>query len=823
MTFYISTVTDEDGIHAYYYDKQHTGSIEATSLEAFRNISTDLVSIEPWGALPFTVECDGDDINNVFKNLEKLESIDFTGFEFTKKQSLINMFTGCNSLQKVKGLKIEQTSVTQMFGSITSTNLNLEDCEFYGNNLNQMLQYASVHVFTFTNCKATQVSTLNNFASNNAELTRCILDDFEITPANYEGSETPVTVDCGAMFAKCPKLTIVSGGVNFKASFSGCFEDSGNSEGRLTVRNWTIGDSSSISTLFRYVTSLELDCSLIQWPLVAEPDFFGGSLARTFGNMPNCTTIYCNDLKGKISPDSGSYTFEYSEKLIGGNGTEYSSSHYGIDYAVIDTDDTPGYFTTPKKIRYITVSLNPSAGGQYSVTEDGMSATVVVTMNGRYNWGGYQLTAGGEHGISVFSKKADIVGQQATFTITYSSAIEGEYAVVVKLLYKGDPYTPYDPDKPYDPDDPTTWPTVTPGDITSDIITDDKPGGDFMSYSDSEFTEIFIPTQAQLKQFATAIQDPTIFSDDQSFWFRLFGGDYMDLVAGFRVVPVTVPVSGSKKIKYGSFVKSAVTMNYTKKNYVEMDFGALKIDPFYNNYLDYRTNIQLYIPFLGYVPLENYDVIGKTLRLTAQIDLLSAQACYKLFVDGSIKYQWMGNAGYELPISSTDGNKILMKPLGTLAQIAIGSVGSSGVTTTQITENTKINYSKKGIEQGTFEPTSRKHEAIETTTHEPSTAHQGRELIGAFDNMGTGVVRGSGLNGNGGFLSTNTPYLVLTYPNWNVPANYGGMNGFPCNKYLKLGTLSGYTEVEAIHLHNIQCTQQELDEIDTLLKGGVIL
>ena len=40
---------------------------------------------------------------------------------------------------------------------------------------------------------------------------------------------------------------------------------------------------------------------------------------------------------------------------------------------------------------------------------------------------------------------------------------------------------------------------------------------------------------------------------------------------------------------------------------------------------------------------------------------------------------------------------------------------------------------------------------------------------------------------------------------------------------MKLTSGSGYTVVESVILNNINATQDELNELDTLLKGGVIL
>jgi surface protein len=43
--------------------------------------------------------------------------------------------------------------------------------------------------------------------------------------------------------------------------------------------------------------------------------------------------------------DSDTNMFLNCTSLVGGNGTTYSSSHVNSEYARIDTEETPGYFT----------------------------------------------------------------------------------------------------------------------------------------------------------------------------------------------------------------------------------------------------------------------------------------------------------------------------------------------------------------------------------------------------------------------------------------------------------------------------------------------
>ena len=65
-----------------------------------------------------------------------------------------------------------------------------------------------------------------------------------------------------------------------------------------------------------------------------------------FGMFKNCsslTAIYCNDV---WSVTSSSNMFLGCTNLVGGNGTVYDASHVDIEYARIDKEGQPGYFTS---------------------------------------------------------------------------------------------------------------------------------------------------------------------------------------------------------------------------------------------------------------------------------------------------------------------------------------------------------------------------------------------------------------------------------------------------------------------------------------------
>ena len=88
----------------------------------------------------------------------------------------------------------------------------------------------------------------------------------------------------------------------------------------------------------------------------------------------------------------------------------------------------------------------------------------------------------------------------------------------------------------------------------------------------------------------------------------------------------------------------------------------------------------------------------------------------------------------------------------------------------------------------------------------------------------THVSRSGSMNGSVGLLDDFTPYLILHRPKQSLAADFKSFKGYPSNITAILSSLSGYTEVEYIHLTGINgATDTELTEIENLLKNGVII
>ena len=79
-------------------------------------------------------------------------------------------------------------------------------------------------------------------------------------------------------------------------------------------------------------------------------------------------------------------------------------------------------------------------------------------------------------------------------------------------------------------------------------------------------------------------------------------------------------------------VNTGIQAKTPKSDIVVLDFGEVTI-PFHNNDLsDYNSNIQMFLPFVGFVNIEpNY--IGKPINLTYEVNVITGEAVVKLSTD----------------------------------------------------------------------------------------------------------------------------------------------------------------------------------------------
>lgn len=315
----------------------------------------------------------------------------------------------------------------------------------------------------------------------------------------------------------------------------------------------------------------------------------------------------------------------------------------------------------------------------------------------------------------------------------------------------------------------------------------------------TKFISVFSPTLSQLNDFASflwsdAFSVPTL--------KKIFTNP-IDLVLGASIVPVTPDTDTVAQLVFGGF-DSGVSMNHVSSIYKDVDCGTLQVKPFWDNFIDYSpyTKLSIFLPFVGVHELLIDDFMKHTISVKYRINVLSG-ACIAYIIQDSatnpkVLYQFSGNCTTNIPITEMDYSQNIFSSIITATTIAT-SIAAIGVGATT---------------------------GAGTVAGAAMTASGVAGLASSVKNVASlkpSYHRASGVAGENGLLGIRIPYLIYEAYQQSLPQSLNKYNGLPINATYTLRELKGFTQVKYIRLNSVPATSEEIDEIVSLLKEGVIL
>lgn len=355
-----------------------------------------------------------------------------------------------------------------------------------------------------------------------------------------------------------------------------------------------------------------------------------------------------------------------------------------------------------------------------------------------------------------------------------------DYTITLQTPYLVDA-GPISPLKDLDPYSDGGFSDVGGGTGTFDNTGDniDFPTDPTLSSVDTGFITLFNPTKSQLKSLANYMWSTGF---DLDTFKKLFANP-MDAILGMSIVPVAVPNGGNKEVKVGN-ISTGVQMNEAASQYVNVDCGSLNVQEYWGAYLDYSpyTKAEIYLPYVGTHAISVDDIMGKTVHVKYKVDILSGACCAYVKCGDTVLYTFVGQCSCSIPITGNDWTNVVNGALSIAASIGtmVATGGASAPMSTAAIASTAVNAMKPNIEKS------------------------------------------GSMGGMGGMMGIQKPYIILTRPRQALPKEQNRYMGYPSFITVSLDDLEGYTEIESIHLENISATQQELSEIESLLKNGVI-
>ena len=211
----------------------------------------------------------------------------------------------------------------------------------------------------------------------------------------------------------------------------------------------------------------------------------------------------------------------------------------------------------------------------------------------------------------------------------------------------------------------------------------------------------------------------------------------------------------------------------------QIDCGSLDVNEYFGTFLDYQTNVSIYLPYIGIKSLNVNDVMDSNIHLVYNVDNATGECvafikCNKFNQNlNSVMYSFSGNMGTQLPINSRDTSTQYLALLNATSQMVMGNYVSA------------TNIAVTGLS--------------------PTIEKAGR------------------LDSNSGNISVLKPYLIVERPMWQKPTNYADYQGETAYIFDKLSNLSGYVEIEAVKSELNGVPKESRDKIIELLQGGVYI
>lgn len=297
----------------------------------------------------------------------------------------------------------------------------------------------------------------------------------------------------------------------------------------------------------------------------------------------------------------------------------------------------------------------------------------------------------------------------------------------------------------------------------------------------SSLYSVYNPTQEQLNQFGAWLWSSDFFEQIK----KLFN-DPMQAIIGLHKVYSPVQTSGLGTIKCG-YLNSEVPSKLVSEQYVTVDCGSVSLQEYFGNVFDYPpfTEISIYLPFIGVRRLDPSDIMRATVSVKYHVDVFTgaclADVNVKRDTAGGVLYTFPGSCSVQYPLSSGS----YMGIVSTIASTVVSAVTS------------------------------------------PTPLGMGAAVLGGITNLAfnshANVERSGSFTGNAGAMGSKIPYLIISRPQTAMAQNFETLSGYPSNTYTKLSACTGFTQVKFVHVENLNATDAEKQEIEQLLKEGVIL
>lgn len=359
--------------------------------------------------------------------------------------------------------------------------------------------------------------------------------------------------------------------------------------------------------------------------------------------------------------------------------------------------------------------------------------------------------------------------------------------------YAGDD-SPYDPsgpgggdgdgENPYDPGDPNPFP-------------DDPP----FSIADSGMLSVYTPSNVQLNLLAGYLWSSNFFTSLVKDMYA----DAMDVILSLGVLPFNIPSGGTRTIKVGDR-DSEVTSNYPSEKYHTLDCGSVHLGTTIGAYIDYApyTKGDIYIPFVGMVPLDIDAFMGHDIGLKYKVEICTGAGVAFLMRDSDVWQTFACNLLTPIPLSGANYSQMWGTVVGATAALAgAGAAGAAGM--------------------GAAATAGEAAEGAQAVSGVSGNIAKASSSIMSAAATKPSIQKSNNISVISGILVNRKPFILLHRPNLMLPTGQNKLQGYP--SYIKetLANITGYSRVSSVNLSVPGATAREINLIDSILKTGFIV
>lgn len=320
-------------------------------------------------------------------------------------------------------------------------------------------------------------------------------------------------------------------------------------------------------------------------------------------------------------------------------------------------------------------------------------------------------------------------------------------------------------------------------DSSDEIALDTKPT---VGVSTAGFVRVYKVTTNDLLNFGEKLfPDPESVAVTERLWFTMAYSKLIDYVIDCHVIPTAITGGTLENLKVGWKTFADISLVRTTTDYVDVDCGTVSIPEYWRNFLDFAScSCEIYLPFIGFVPIESEYWNGGSINLIYRFNVVDGSFQAKLFstssksnLTNSLIGQYGGVCCLHLPITGLQYANVITGILSAGTGVALDvQAGNYGNIPNQLSNVLSL-----------------KPDLAMSNSYSATTS----------------------------FLTHRTPYLVIKRAVAQFSKKYNLENGFPLNVAKPLSSIHGFTIIDNPRL-NIDCNDEEYNEICNLLKTGVI-